>query len=340
MRTKRAGLTVVCLALLLGLPAPHAVAKVRGTADGEGASPTSGSTPAEQEPAVPPVRSAAPGAAKSVDEIALELVNPVSSLFSVSNRFDFWSFQGSLPGAGDQRKGSWEIEPAFPFVLSGGGRIVLRARVPIRFGQPTYAANNADYADWRIRQEADRLPTDHKFFQSHDFMDDFGFGAAYGRVGRRGSIAMIGIAGQLPTSEDGSTERDKILLGPDAAYGRLTRWGMIGARLTHLTDVADGPGSQSPYSINETTVGLFFAYALGHGWQIVSNPTALYDWEGARDNRLLLPFGGGVSKTLRVLGVPLKTDLEVYHYLESPDAFGRDWQVTLRLIPVVLDRSR
>jgi hypothetical protein len=79
-------------------------------------------------------------------------------------------------------------------------------------------------------------------------------------------------------------------------------------------------------------------WRLGNGWQIISNPVIEYDWEGAADNKMLLPLGGGVSKTTRIGKMPMKMDFEIYNYIESPDAFGPDWQMSLTLTPVLWSR--
>ena len=55
----------------------------------------------------------------------------------------------------------------------------------------------------------------------------------------------------------------------------------------------------------------------------------------ASDNKLLLPLGGGISKTVRMGRLPMKMDLEIYGYLESPEAFGTDWMMTFRFTPLL-----
>ncbi len=49
-----------------------------------------------------------------------------------------------------------------------------------------------------------------------------------------------------------------------------------------------------------TSLKIFFAYGLGNGWQVFSNPVIEYDWEGDSDNQLFVPLGAGVSKTTRI----------------------------------------
>jgi hypothetical protein len=123
-------------------------------------------------------------------------------------------------------------------------------------------------------------------------------------------------------------------MGPQFALGKQYDWGVIGAMGTHLVDIASDDDKEYPLSTELTTVKLFFAYGLGNGWQIVSNPRIDYDWDAASDNRLALPIGGGVSKTTTIGRMPFKMDMELYYYVESPEALGPEWMMTFNFTPV------
>lgn len=146
---------------------------------------------------------------------------------------------------------------------------------------------------------------------------------------------MVGIANALPTSDDQSARRGQWLIGPELALGQVTSWGLFGARAKHLTNI-DGTGEQEvDYDTNETTLELFFAYGLGNGWQIESNPVILYDWEAVSDNEWNIPVGLGVSKTMMVGKMPMKFGLELQKFVVSTDRFGPDWQINFNLTPVM-----
>ena len=89
------------------------------------------------------------------------------------------------------------------------------------------------------------------------------------------------------------------------------------------------------FNTNETSIDLFFAYGLGNGWQIISKPTILYDWEADSGNELLLPLGGGVAKTTRLGKVPVKLEMEIQNYIVSPDRFGPECLLTFSVTPVI-----
>ena len=102
----------------------------------------------------------------------------------------------------------------------------------------------------------------------HGHLDDIRYDIAYGGVNDNGLLTMFGLAGLLPTSQDGSIERDQYLLGPEVAVGKIADWGIFGVWAKHLVSIADVSNTFEPidYDTSETSLRLFFAYGLGNGW--------------------------------------------------------------------------
>jgi hypothetical protein len=275
----------------------------------------------------------------TADEIAKELSNPVTALRSIFNDFEYRTFDGELPGSGDQTSWIYLLTPSIPFKLANGKNILLRATIPFYLNQPVWETwvghpiweVDRSYADWLLRQSPQVTDDSGRFFRGHDHLADVTFDAAYGGVSDGGFISMFGIAGVLPSSQDVSASRDQFLLGPEVVLGKSADWGVIGAWATHLMRVS----GENSFDTNETTIKLFFAYGLGNGWQIISNPTILYDWEADSGNELLLPIGGGVSKTAWFGHKPVKFEMELQKYIETPDRFGPEWLFTFSITPVV-----
>jgi len=275
----------------------------------------------------------------SVDEIAQELSNPVTALRSIFSDFEYRTFQGELPDSESMTSLIYLFTPSIPFQLDNGKNLLLRATIPFYFDQPvweTYFGHpiwevDRSYAEFLLRQSPQVAADSGRFLPGHDHIADVTYDVAYGGVSERGFISMFGIAGVLPTSQDISASRHQYLLGPEVALGKSADWGVIGAWVTHLVDVA----GDSDFNTNETTVKVFFAYGLGNGWQIISNPTILYDWEADSGNELLLPIGGGVAKTTRIGRTPIKFEFELQKYIESSSRFGPEWLFTFSITPVI-----
>jgi hypothetical protein len=169
----------------------------------------------------------------------------------------------------------------------------------------------------------------------HGHLDDMSLGLTLGRVADDGGILMFGISSVWPTSQDLSQEREQTLVGLEFAMGRYFDGGILGARLKQLVDVASG--NEIPpidYDTKETHIGIFYARNLANGWQLVSTPTIVYDWEGASGNQWLVPLAGGVARMMQWRNTPVRWSAELEYYLESPDAFGPEWQISLNLTPV------
>lgn len=283
-----------------------------------------------------------PLAEMSNDEIGMELFNPVTSMVSIKTDFAYRSYQGSLPGAGDESAYNANIQPTFPIPLDNGKNILLGFTIPIYGNQPIYDIHNGsndpdfpedkEFSPFMIRQIANIIPRDGSFDNDHghDYLGDIGFNIAYGGVSDNGFISMYGAAFAFPTSQDISQRRQQYLAGPEIALGKLTGWGIYGARLSHLTRVS----GEKTWGTNMTTLKIFFAYGLGNGWQIFSNPVMAYDWEGESGNKLFLPLGAGIAKTTRFGRVPLKLAFEIQKYIASPDSIGPDWMLTFSMTPV------
>lgn len=274
----------------------------------------------------------------SVDEIALELSNPVTALRSLTWDIEGTAFQGSLPDADEKSAMKNIITFSWPFKLKNGNNLLLSATIPHFSDQPIWELAWWDHsAEWRLRQREDIRLDDGYLARGHDHLDDIGIDVGYGGVSDSGFIHMLGLSTVFPTSEDGTAKRAQLLMGPEFILGKVASWGLYGAKIKHLTDVGgEGGGGADDFdwSTSETTAELFFAYAMGNGWQIESNPIILYDWEAISDHEWTIPIGVGVSKTLRLGRVPMKFAFDLQKYLVSPDRLGPDWQLTLSITPV------
>jgi len=267
----------------------------------------------------------------SLDQIGEDMINPVSGLSYIGNDYEYRTNQGALPPAGEQNSATYLFRPTAGIPLNNGKNIVLRAALPVRLKQPKYLADR-EYYDFLIRQKADTMPTDGEFETGHSFQGDIVYDIAYGGVNEKGWISMYGIAGVLATSKDSSAARNQYLLGPEVALGKVTDWGVIGAWANHMIDISGGSSANIDSQL--TSVNIFFAYGLGDGWQVFSNPTITYDWEAATGNKLLLPIAAGVSKTTRIGRLPLNLALDIQNYIVSPDAYGPEWLLTFSVTPV------
>ena len=270
---------------------------------------------------------------KSINQIAREMSNPLAAFWRFDYEAQYSTFQGSIPGAEDQTSLSHLFQATLPFRQKDGKGWVFRFELPFFPDQPIYWADRG-YAEWRIRQE-DPTTQEGGFWEpTHGHTDAVSFDLVYGGVKDSGLILSYGLAGILPTTSDTSNGRQQLILGPEVNIGKMTDWGVYGALISHIIDVAEKKDKGTP-DTTQTTIQAYFSYGLGNNWQLISNPTITYDWEGDGGNKLKLPLGGGIAKTTRIGKMPLRLAGEVQYFVASTDRFGPDWLFKLTISPVI-----
>jgi len=249
----------------------------------------------------------------SAQDIAAELSNPNSTLGTMNFQFDQIAYDGDLPDADDQNATRITFQPALPYPLSDTTNLFVRPAIPM-IVQQDVPDGSGDY--------------DTK----HGELGDISFDAAIGKSLPNGLVLLGGIVGTLPTATDDDLGLDQWLLGPEFAVALLRPWGVAGVLLTHQWDVA----GEDDYDTSITGGQYFYAVNMGGGWQINGSPTFSYNHEARNsDNKLSLPLAVGVSRTVLFNGRPWKFGLQYWHYVESPDDFGPDYQIRFSVSPVV-----
>jgi hypothetical protein len=250
--------------------------------------------------------------APSAAEIAAELSNPNSALGTMSVNLDYLAFGGDLPGASSQGALRATFQPSLPYPLSATTNLFIRPAIPII-----------------IRQDVPNAGGD--FDSKGVDLGDISFDASIAKSFPNGMVVIGGLTGTLPTATDDALGLDQWLLGPELAVAKADKWGVVGLLVTHQWDVA----GEDDFSTSISAGQYFYAFNLSDGWQIAASPTFSYNHKADSNNRLTLPLGIGVQKTSIIGGRPWKFGVQYWHYLESPDLFGSDWQIRFSVSPVV-----
>lgn len=249
----------------------------------------------------------------SADDIAAELSNPNTALGTMNFNIDYLTYQGDLPGADDQNATRVTFQPALPYPLSDSLNFFFRPAIP-----------------FIIRED---VPTGvGKYDTLESEIGDIGFDASFGKSLEGGYVVIGGLAGTIPTASEDELGLDQWLLGPQLGFAKLAKWGVAGFILSHQRDVA----GEDDFDTKITGGQYFYAFNLQDGWQVNSGPTFSYNHEARNsDNKLTLPLGIGASRTIFIGGRPWKFGVQYWHYVESPDDFGPDYQVRFSISPVV-----
>ena len=89
---------------------------------------------------------------------------------------------------------------------------------------------------------------------------------------------------------------------------------------------------QGGRDISLTTLQFFVVYLPGRAWRLASSPIMNYDHV---TDEWTIPINIAAGKTVIMNGRPWKFGLQYWHYVESPDDFGPDYQIRFSVSPVV-----
>ncbi len=251
--------------------------------------------------------------APSADDIAAELSNPNSSLGTMNVLFDYIAFEGDLPGASSQDALRATFQPSLPYPLSDTTNLFFRPAFPVIISQD--------------------VPNVSGGYDSQGVdLGDISFDLALARsFPNRRMVLLGGMAGTLPTATNDALGSDQWLLGPEFAVATVRKWGVLGVLVTHKWDIA----GDDDFNTSITGGQYFYTFNMGDGWQINGSPTFSYNHEADSDNAWTFPLAAGFSKTTIINGRPYKFGLQYWHYIDSPDLFGPDFQIRFTVSPVV-----
>ena len=251
--------------------------------------------------------------APSAQDIAAQLSNPNTTLGTMNTLFDYVAFDGDLPRASSQSALRGTFQPSLPYPLSKTTNLFVRPAIPVIFSQD--------------------VPNMSGGFDSEGIdLGDISFDAMLAKtLPSIGAVLGGGVVATLPTATEDALGLDQWLLGPEVIGAIVRKWGVLGLLVTHQWDVA----GEDDYSTSITGGQYFYAINLGNGWQFNGSPTFSYNHKADSDNAWTFPLAAGLSKTTIINGRPWKFSLQYWHYVESPDVFGPDYQIRMAISPVV-----
>lgn len=192
------------------------------------------------------------------------------------------------------------IQPVVPFELNEDWSLITRAVVPIA------------HLPWPL--PADGL--------SDIALQLFLSPARSGKL-----VWGAGPAFLFPTASEDVLGTGKWSAGPAAAAVYTDGPWVVGAIASNLWSFA---GDERRAEVNAFSIRPILNYNLPDGWYLSSSPTIAATWSADRENRWLVPVGGGVGKVFTVGPQKVSAVLESYYHAVSPTA-GPDWQMRLQI---------
>jgi hypothetical protein len=260
------------------------------------------------------------GGETSAAAIAQKLADPNATLGQLSFPLDYVAYKGDLPGADSQSAWKLSFQPSLPYSISEEMNLFVRPLIPVFLDQPVPVVGDQVIGT-----------SSPDFNGSGVQLGDIGFDVGVGKTLANGMVLVGGVVGTLPTATDDAVGLDQYLLGPEFLVAKVGAWGAIGGLVTHQWDVA----GEDSFDTSITAGQYFFTYNLKDAWQISMSPTFSYNHEADSGNKLTFPLGFGMSKTMIFGGTPWRFNLQYWHYIETPDLFGPEFQIRFSVTPVV-----
>jgi len=176
---------------------------------------------------------------------------------------------------------------------------------------------------------------------------DFSTGVSEGHTTGFGDLQLMTLVGpdkangwvwgagatfKFPTASDPVLGQGKYQAGPAAMLLKMGRPWVYGFIFQHWSSFA-GDDGRSDTSF--TDFQYIVRYLLPRAWSVGAGPSVTYNHEAEADDRLTVPIGLGVTKTVRFGKMPVKLRAEVHYSVIRPDSYGEVWNFRLQFTPVI-----
>lgn len=253
------------------------------------------------------------GESHTLKQVAAELNNPLSSLWSLQQQ-NTWQANRGSPSTGTTR-GSYTglFQPAMPVPLTEDWTLINRPIVSW-LNTPTYDPLTDDwdrtsgvgpftYEGWITPTKPSKL--------------QLAFGA----------VASI------PLSTRDELNSGKYTLGPSGVVVWKHGDWILGALSQYQWSIS---GTDKRENVSKLSFQYFVTWqGLPDHWQLNMSPTITYDRKADGPDAWAVPVGIGVGKMVKIGKVPTKLQIEFQAYPIHADSFGARYAIVLKLTPVM-----
>ena len=138
----------------------------------------------------------------------------------------------------------------------------------------------------------------------------------------------VGPSVLIPTATDTNTGAGKWGLGASLAFVVQPNWGSIATAVQNIWSL---PGNSQRTPVNQLQIETSVSYNLQRGWYLLTAPTLNSDWTQSSGDRWLIPFGGGVGRTVEIGKKAVDWNIAMYSNAIRP--VGQPypkWQMSLQ----------
>lgn len=246
---------------------------------------------------------------ENLQELNRQLQNPVSSVWSLTFQFNNFFLKGS-PSDKTRVQSLLNFQPVLPLHLTKDVNLIVRPVLPFIFSSPV--------------------------FDGQGFENKGGFGdmalVPFISPASDNWILGVGPTTIFPTATNKGLGQGKLQLGPAAVVGWFNREWMALIFPQQWWSVAGDDGRPDTSQANIQYALYRF---LPNAWSIGTSPNILIDWKADDGNKVTLPVGLSVGKTVKLGKLPVNFAVQGQWMPWHPDDFGQRWNIQLVVKPVI-----
>jgi len=250
--------------------------------------------------------------ALSADELAKELSNPVTSLWSLQ-----FQFNNARLETGDSNPVSGEgvynlyFQPVLPVKLTERMNLITR---------PVFALYNSV-----------PHPTGPSSSERTTRFGDTILAQVLSPAGTEPWIFAAGPTWVFPTAGSDFTGQGKWQVGPAIGGGYITKKFIIAVLAQQWWSFAGDADRESTSQMN--LLPLIYRF-FGGGWSVGYSGNILADWKAASGERWTVPVGLSAGKVVKFGRLPVQVQIGGQYFVERPTG-GPEWNVQLKVTPVI-----
>jgi len=162
-------------------------------------------------------------------------------------------------------------------------------------------------------------------------LSDWIHASFFNPIRESGIVVGFGFIASIPTATDPALGSGKWAIGPALRVNwRNDTWN-IGAFGGQRWSFA---GKEDRFDISQLMIRGTFIYQPEGDWFLVSAPIVTANWNSDRDNRWLIPLGGGIGRKFRLGGNQWRASVQFYGNVVKPTG-SPDWSARVALTAVI-----
>ncbi|MCA0932620.1 hypothetical protein LCM02_09170 [Lutimonas saemankumensis] len=248
----------------------------------------------------------------SMDELNRQLENPLSRFWSLIFQENL-AFNGGELVQGTEFSNVFNFQPSLPVPVGKSKMLLVR---------PVFPLVSAP----RFNEQGEKTGMETG-------LGDINVFSLYGPDKKDGLIWGVGMTFTFPTATSNYLGSGKTQLGPALMALSITKKWTLGTIVQHWNSVG---GDVNRSDVTKTDIQYIARKQIpGKGMSIGMGPNIGIDWNAPSGNKLTLPIGLGITKTVKWGNTPMKLRFEPQYSIVKPDNYGTLWNVRIQIAPIV-----